>query len=125
MTLREKQSEFMLNVGKLILFAYEHGYELTGGELLRTKNQQYLYFEGYRLFKIGSKLKLLRDKIRSKTMFSKHLSKLAIDLNLFKDGKLLNEKEDFKLLAEYWKSLNERNESGYDWGWDMNHFQTS
>ena len=58
-------------------------------------------------------------------MFSKHLSKLAIDLNLFKDGELLTKKEDFKLISEYWKSLNERNNCGYFWGWDFGHFQTS
>lgn len=115
----------MLNVGKLILFAYENGYELTGGELQRTKSQQYLYFEGFKLIKLGSVLKLFKTKILSKTMFSKHLSKLAIDLNLFKDGKLLYKKEDFKLVSEYWKSLNERNNCGYFWGWDFGHFQTS
>jgi len=125
MMLREKQSIFMLNVGKLIIFAYDNGYELTGGELLRTKNQQYLYFEGFSLKKIGSALKLFKTKRLSKTMFSKHLNKLALDLNVFKDGILLTKKEDFKLLAEYWKSLDEKNDCGYFWGWDFGHFQTS
>lgn len=125
MTLRQKQSLFMLNLGKLILFAYENGYELTGGELLRTQSQQYLYVEGFKLMKLGSVLKLFKTKILSKTMFSKHLSKLAIDLNVFKNGVLLKKKEDFKLLAEYWKSLDERNDCGYFWGWDYSHFQTS
>ena len=115
----------MLNVGKLIIFAYENGYELTGGELWRTKSQQYLYFEGFKIVKLGYALKFFKTKSRSKTMFSKHLSKLAVDLNLFKDGVLLKEKEDFKLLAEYWKSLNERNTCGYFWGWDFGHFQTN
>jgi len=123
MTLREKQSIFMLNVGKLILFAYENGYELTAGELLRTKDQQTLYFEGYTIKKIGSALRLCKANRLSKTMFSKHLDKLAIDLNLFIDGAYKTDKESFKLLAEYWRGLDKNNESGYDWGWDFNHFQ--
>jgi hypothetical protein len=32
MTLREKQSKFVIMVAKLILFAYDKGYELTFGE---------------------------------------------------------------------------------------------
>lgn len=123
MSLRKKQSIFMLNVGKLILFAYDNGYELTGGELQRTNNQQLLYFEGFNLKKIGSLLRLCKTARLSKTMFSKHLKKLAIDFNIFEDGKLLKKREDFKILAEYWKSLHPENTCGYFWGWDFRHFQ--
>jgi len=125
MSLRKKQSIFALNVSKLIQFSYENGYEITLGEVLRTQDQQKLYFEGYKLVKIGSDLKLAKTSTKSKTMSSKHLKKLAIDINLFKDGKYLTKREDFKLLAEYWKSLHEKNTCGYYWRWDMNHFQMS
>ena len=125
MSLRNKQSIFALNVAKLIIYAYEIGYELTLGEVLRTMCQQYLYFMGYKLMKIGSALKLAKTSRKSKTMNSKHRKKLAIDLNLFKDGVYLTDKESFRPLAEYWKSLHPKNTCGYYWNWDLNHFQMS
>jgi hypothetical protein len=123
MTLREKQSIFALNVAKLIKYAYEHGYEVTLGEAYRTKDQQLLYFEGFKLLKVGRELKLTKDCPKSKTMNSRHLNKLAIDLNVFKDGIYLTESKLFSKLAKYWTSLNADNVSGYDWGWDFNHFE--
>lgn len=125
MSLRKKQSVFALNVSRLIQYAYEIGYEITFGEAYRTESQQYLYFEGYNLMKIGSELKLAKTKPKSKTMNSKHRKKLAIDINLFKDGEYLTDKASFKPLAEYWKSLNPKNNCGYYWNWDYNHFQMS
>jgi hypothetical protein len=110
-------------MSRLIIWCFENGYELTGGELLRTKEQQTLYFEGLTIIKVNSNIKLVKHDRLSKTMFSKHLKKLAIDLNVFRDGKLLSKKEDFKPIADYWRSLDKMNESGYDWGWDFSHFQ--
>jgi len=107
MTLREKQSVFLKNVANLILWAFDNGYELTGGELLRTKEQQEIYL----------------NEGKSKTMNSQHLKKLAIDLNLFIDGKYQYDNEAYKPLAEYWKSLHPNNVAGYDWGWDSQHFE--
>jgi len=125
MTLRQKQSIFLLNVSKLIQWAFNNGYELTSGELYRTTDQQLLYFHGYTLEKVKNGLKAIKTHRRSKTMNSKHLLKLAVDLNLFIDGKYKTDKESFKPLAEYWKTLHPKNKSGYDWGWDFNHFQMS
>lgn len=123
MSLREKQSVFALNFAKLVQYAYSIGYEITYGEGLRTKSQQYLYFEGFDIEKIGASLKLYKSTRRSKTMNSKHLLKLAHDINLFKNGQIQTDAEAFKPLAKYWKSLHPANESGYDWGWDLGHFQ--
>ena len=89
MTLREKQSLHALNIAKLIIFAFENGYEITKGEAWRTTDQQLLYFKGYKLMKSGNSLKLVKTKPKSKTMNSYHLKKLADDLNVFKDGRLL------------------------------------
>lgn len=122
MTLRQRQSVFLKNVAKLILWAFENGYELTGGELMRTTDQQLLYYHGLRLERVKGEIKLLASHKLSKTMNSDHLSKLAIDLFLFKDGKYLTDKESHRPLHEYWKTLNENNYSGYEWGWDFNHF---
>jgi len=107
MTLREFQSVFLRNVASLITWAFENGYELTGGELLRTKEQQEIYV----------------NKGLSKTMNSQHLKKLAIDLNLFIDGIYQTDNEAYKQLAEYWESLHPNNVAGYFWGWDANHFE--
>lgn len=70
MSLRKHQSIFLKNVAKLITWAFEQGYELTGGELYRTEEQQNIY----------------RKNGTSKVQVSKHQKRLAIDLNLFIDG---------------------------------------
>lgn len=126
MTLKEKQIIFCRNVTKLIDFAFSlTGYALTIGECQRTPEQQLLYFEGYTIQKIGSNLHFIKSSRKTKTLQSKHLEKLAIDLNLFIDGVYQTEKEPFKKLAEFWKSLHPSNVSGYDWNYDFNHFQMS
>ena len=99
MKLIEKQQTFLLNFSKLIQWAFANGHHITAGELLRTKEQQEIYL------KTG----------RSKTMFSRHLDKLAGDLNLIKDGKLSNNPKDYQPLGEYWMSLNPNNIWGSDW----------
>ena len=105
--MRKRQSIFLLNVAKLIQWAFSQGFELTGGELLRTDEQQAIYLQ------TG----------KSKAARSRHQDKLAIDLNLFIGGIYRTDKESYKPLADYWKSLNPDNVAGYDWGWDSNHFE--
>lgn len=92
MTLREKQSKFALMVSKLIQWAYVQGYELTFGDAYARTGH------------IPNSL---------------HYSRLAIDLNLFKDGKWLDKTEDHMPLGEYWESM------GGSWGGrfrDGNHY---
>jgi hypothetical protein len=99
----------MKNVALLILWAYENGYELTGGELFRTKEQQSVYVkEG-----------------KSHTYQSKHLERLAIDVNLFLDGKYQTSTEEYQALGKYWKSLHPLNRWGGDFRnlKDGNHFE--
>ena len=83
MPLRERQSEFAKKVALLILFAYERGYELTFGDAYARTGH-------------------------SKN--SCHYVRLAIDLNLFKDGKYLSHTTDHKELGEFWESI------GGSWG---------
>jgi len=88
----KKQSEFTRKVALLILFAYEEGYTLTFGDAWAQS--------GHR---IGSL----------------HYDRLAIDLNLFKDGIWLKETEDHRELGEFWELL------GGSWGGrfgDGNHY---
>lgn len=102
MTLGEKQEVFLQNAAKLILWAGEKGYHVRGGELLRTKEQQKIYF----------------NTGRSKTMNSRHIDKLAIDLNLIVGGVLSNSPKDYQPLGEYWMGLNSNNVWGADWNRD-------
>ena len=107
MTLRERQSLFLLNFSKLIIWIYDQGWEATAGELFRTSEQQAIYFsEGL-----------------SKVKESKHQLKLAGDLNLFINKIYQQTKAPYAPLAEYWKSLHPDNVAGYDWGWDAGHFE--
>ena len=91
-----QQAAFLLDVCKLVQFATERGFVVTGGELFRTPEQQAIY---------------VKDG-RSKTMRSKHLERLAIDLNFFKDGKLTYETQE---IGKYWESLSPKNSAGMFW----------
>ena len=101
MTLREKQSLFASKVPDLIAYAYTMGYEITFGDAFATTGHK-------------------------KNSF--HYKKLAIDLNLFKDGEYLEETDDHGFLGEYWKSLHPECTWGGDFlnkkgrGRDGNHY---
>ena len=107
MSLSKKQRTFTKNIGKLIEFAFNNGYEFTFGEVYRTKEQQEIYF------KSG----------RSKTMNSRHLDRLAVDFNIFKNDLLLFQNPDTReneiaaclVLGDYWLSLDLDNCWGGDW----------
>ena len=101
MRLSDKQWLFLKDVAKLIIKAEQLGYKVTGGELYRTYEQQKIYVESG----------------RSRTLRSKHLSRLAIDLNFFirdenEKWKLTWKVEDIKPLGDYWESLDEKNAWG-------------
>lgn len=103
MTLLQKQQEFVLMISQLIQFAYQNGYRLTVGDAYRDPR---LHGD------VGVKKGYGHPK-------SAHKQRLAIDLNLFKDGKYLDKTEDHKVLGEYWESL------GGSWGGrfeDGNHY---
>lgn len=103
MSLGQKQRQFTRMLADLIVFAYNNGYELSLGDGFRDS----------RVFgPVGEKKGYGRSK-------SNHKIRLAIDLNLFKDGHFLQETEDHELLGEYWESL------GGSWGGrfnDGNHY---
>jgi hypothetical protein len=79
----------------LILYAYELGYEVTLGDAWATTGHIDNSF---------------------------HYKRLAIDLNLFKDGKYLTKTSDHRMLGEFWESI------GGTWGGrfkrkDGNHYE--
>lgn len=104
MGLRIEQEKFLLDFCKLIEYAYSIGFTVTAGELLRPVEMQKIYVE------TG----------RSKTMRSKHLNKLAGDLNFFKNGKYICSVEELQDLGRFWESLSPNNRWGgnFDKDWD-------
>jgi len=105
-TLRQKQREFLPMVARLIEYAYANGYELTIGD-------------GYRDPRLHG---AVGEKKGYGAANSCHKIRLAIDLNLFKDGKYMTATNDYKLLGDFWESI------GGTWGGrfsDGNHFSIS
>lgn len=89
MTLGEKQRLFAKLLPGLINQAHLMGYELTLGDAYRDP----------RLFGNTGESKGYGHRN------SCHKLRLAIDLNLFKDGVFLTSTEDHKALGEWWESL--------------------
>lgn len=102
-TLLQKQQDFTLMVANLIEFAYQNGYRLTFGDAYRDPR--------------------VHGEVGTKASYSSanslHKDRLAVDFNLFKDGRFLTSTEDHRQLGEYWESL------GGTWGGrfnDGNHY---
>lgn len=96
MSIINEQAAFLLDVCKLIQYASEQGFIVTGGELFRSLEQQQIYL------KTG----------RSKTLASNHLKRLAIDLNFFVQGKLTWDKNTLAPLGTFWEGLSSKNRWG-------------
>ena len=86
MTLGQKQRKFTRMIADLIVFAYDNGFELTFGDAYRDPRAPYGHTK------------------------SLHRARLAVDLNLFKDGNYLTRTDDHQLLGEFWESI------GGTWG---------
>lgn len=117
MTLGQTQRIFTRNIGCLIEYAYEMGYELSFGEAERTKSQVLLNYYGYEvMFNKADGIYLEKRNRTSKTLDSNHLERLAVDFNVFKDGVWISSFEETKFLGVYWVSLHPKNR----WGGDFN-----
>jgi len=103
MSLGNQQRRFSKMVAELIITAYSMGYEITLGDAYRDP----------RVFgHVGEKKAYGRRS-------SNHKVRLAIDLNLFKDGVFLTTTEDHRPLGEVWEEM------GGTWGGrfnDGNHY---
>lgn len=83
------------------------GYTFTYGEAMRSPEQAEIY---------AKEGKGIADSL--------HCKRLAIDINLFKDGVYLDKTEDYAEIGQYWESLHPTNR----WGGrfkhaDGNHFE--
>ena len=97
MTLRENQSLFVELIAELIIHAYKQGFEMTFGDAWAKTGHRHN---------------------------SNHYIRLAIDLNLFKDGVWLQRTVDHLELGNYWESLNPLCCWGGRWN-DGNHYSLS
>jgi len=104
-TLGQKQRIFTRNVALLIQFAYTVGYELTFAEAYRTPEQAALNARK------GTGIKN-----------SLHTQRLAVDLNLFKNGKYLTSSKSHQRLGEFWETLHPLNRWGGRFN-DGNHYE--
>ena len=93
-TLLQSQQRFAEMAAKLIQKAVELGYKVTLGDAYRDPRVH---------GEFGKQVAYGESK-------SFHKLRLAIDLNLYKEGKYLTKTEDHKVLGEYWESL------GGSWG---------
>ena len=109
MKLSEAQREFTFCVAKLIAHAYEQGYELTLGD-------------AYRDPRVFGAVGVRRGYGRRS---SNHKIRLAIDFNLFKNGKYQRSTKAHKELGEWWEALGEELGLPLSWGGhynDGNHY---
>lgn len=89
MTLGQRQRLFTKLLPRLIDHAYASGYELTVGDAYRDPRVHGA---------VGVKMGYGHEK-------SNHKNRLAIDLNLFKDGEFLQDTNDHTPLGEFWENL--------------------
>ena len=119
MTLSEQQRQFSLMLGNFLVWIYQQqGLAVVMGEVKRPVEMQKLYVE----------------QGKSKTMQSKHVDSLAVDLSLFVDGVYQTEGDVYRSLGLKWESMGGRwgGRFGVDpkdyavkIGWDANHFELS
>lgn len=108
MTLRQKQSAFAQCAAALILQMGRSGYEVTFGETYRSPETA-----------------ALNAKKGSGIANSLHTQRLAIDLNLFLNGKYLTTTEDHRIFGEWWEAYGVKLGLPLRWGGrfkDSNHY---
>jgi hypothetical protein len=86
--LLDQQILFPPLVARLIDWAYSVGYTLTFGEAWRSPQEA-----------------AINAQTGAGITNSLHTQRLAIDINLFKDGVLLESVEDYRPLGEFWLTL--------------------
>jgi len=105
MKLTDYQAIFASNVALLIQHIEDMGYRCTLGEAWRTKEMAEIYAKKG----IG-----IKDSL--------HIKRLAIDINLFKDGVFLEDGEAHKQFGEWWEKLHPFNRWGGRFS-DGNHYE--
>ena len=107
MTLLEKQFLFSRSLAALLMRAREINLDVTIGEVWRPP------FTATHMASTGAGISN-----------SLHCMRLAVDINIFRNGTWLTSNTDFASLGEFWKSLNPLCSWGGDFG-DGNHFSVT
>lgn len=100
MTTRQKQSLLVRLFAQLVLYAETQGYEMAIGYWTRSSEEN---------ARVGGHPQSL------------HLWKLAVDVDLFRNGRYLSSTESHRQLGEFWESLHPLCRWGGKWG-DGNHY---
>src|SRR3990167_8044 len=113
--LSDKQRKFVRLIHRLLDYGWDLGYEFAFGEALRSNEQAEINSVGTEgREKIASMVQpvfadlavKIRDNGKNNGIrLSIHQDKLALDLNLFKNGQYLESTEDHRVLGEYWETL--------------------
>jgi hypothetical protein len=101
MSILDLQKLFSVHLAILIQKAISLGYEVTMAECLRSLDTAELYAK--------------EGKGISNSL---HCERLAVDINLFKDGQFLQTKEGYREMGEFWKSLSSI-DAPHFWGGDF------
>jgi len=117
MRLSEKQSDFLWMVNDLLNWI---------GLMKDMFDRDKIYLRVTSWTRTPIEQKLLFENGATKTLNSKHLSGLAVDLLLMKDGFPIDNSPVYRLMGEYWERIGGR------WGgrwkmpngdWDVYHFE--
>lgn len=124
MTLSEKQRLFTRNFMHFLVWAHAKGYEFTFGEAYRSDEQAEInaigpvgraqvatILKNYHIANLATKIE---NNMGSGVRGTLHEIRLAVDMNLFIDGKYITDSEAWRPLGEYWKSLHPLNRWGGD-----------
>lgn len=104
MTLLERQWLFSRLLPRLLDKAHELGFEVSVGEVYRTKDQA-----------------LRNEQAGTGIRNSLHTLSLAVDLRLFKEGNYLTHSGEYEELGQWWETQNALCAWGGRFG-DANHF---
>jgi D-alanyl-D-alanine carboxypeptidase len=132
LTLGQLQRKFLIATAHLIEKIYEDGFEGTYDEAHRTDEQaaiNALTLDQRKRVALLTKSEFPQFAAAMEASTSKgvnhsvHRLRLALDLNLFKDGKFLDDAADYLPFGTWWKSTFQAFGArwGGDWG-DADHF---
>lgn len=88
LSLGQRQELFMECLAKHLVWLLAEGYKVRGGELQRD-----------------ARVAAMNATTGSGILHSLHIDKLAIDLNLFRNGQFLDKTSDHAQSGAHWKSL--------------------
>lgn len=117
MKLSEQQSAFLSDVAKLIQFIQSQGYTLTGGELYRPDVTAWINaLPAQSLLTAqspqGGDIHYHDNVGGIGIAHSLHTQKLAIDLNVIKNGVLIEDVPTLTPIGNFWIGLSPQNRAG-------------